>query len=67
MTGAKGQTHVISGWLGEEVKRARKHAVGSLQSYTLQLRSYFQRALCSSSAIRTSWLRVLTPVFWKSC
>ena len=39
----------------------------SIAAIAPRLWFYFQRAPCSSSAIRTSWLRVLTPVFWNNC
>jgi hypothetical protein len=58
---------VIQAWFDEEVTCTLNHTSQSLEPYTLRLWFYFQRVLCSSSAIRTSWLRVLTPVFWKSC
>jgi hypothetical protein len=58
---------VIQVWFQEDVTRTLRYGSGSPQSCTVRLWFYFPRALCCSSAIRTSWLRVLTPVFWKSC
>ena len=58
---------VVQLLLEVEMAHTLSHGSGLHQSSAEQLWVYFQRALPSSSAIRTSWLRVLTPVFWKSC